>query len=157
MRTTTECSYLAGAGPEGMGPLQHVALFHSHDTSRGRGVYALAMPMEHRSALPPLHALGLLPHPWPRASLHRSHAWLALTPSCPARPARTCCVLLWTDLPAFKSRGGRQTRCLVCGHCTHHGSNGLQCMACASLAKLSAVEREAVTVQCTVPGMEQGS
>lgn len=50
MRTTTECSYLAGAGPEGMGPLQHVALFHSHDTSRGRGVYALAMPMEHRFA-----------------------------------------------------------------------------------------------------------
>ena len=68
MRTTTECSYLAGAGPEGMGPLQHVALFHSHDTSRGRGVYALAMPMEHRSAphhckqLAHCHGQGLKKH-----------------------------------------------------------------------------------------------
>lgn len=50
MRTTTECSYLAGPGPEGMGPLQHVALFQSQDTSRGRGVYCMAMPMERRSA-----------------------------------------------------------------------------------------------------------
>lgn len=50
MRNTTESSYLAGPGPEGMGPLQHVALFQSQDTSRGRGVYCLAMPMEHRFA-----------------------------------------------------------------------------------------------------------
>ena len=50
MRTTTECSYLAGSGPEGMGPLQHIALFKSHDISRDRGVYALVMPMEQRSA-----------------------------------------------------------------------------------------------------------
>lgn len=48
MRTTTECSYLAGSGPEGMGPLQHVGLFQSHDSSRGRAVYVLAMPMEQR-------------------------------------------------------------------------------------------------------------
>ncbi|DBA81285.1 TPA: hypothetical protein ACH3X2_006902 [Trebouxia sp. C0005] len=51
MRTTTECSYLAGSGPEGMGPLQHVGLFQSHDSSRGRAVYVLALPMEQRAVL----------------------------------------------------------------------------------------------------------
>ena len=123
MRTTTEYSYLAGAGPEGMGPLQHVALFHSHDTSRGRGVYAIAMPMEHRSALPPLHTLlpiatvmanrQLFAQRLKRMSLNVSIfsqvmrlAWTELLPALPC-PASPCPVLLCRDLSA--PRVGRQT------------------------------------------------
>ena len=132
MRTTTECSYLAGAGPEGMGPLQHVALFHSHDTSRGRGVYALAMPMEHRSASHS-HAASTSSQLRPQyASCHEFHVCrgLASCPAllCPALPCPNC-----TDLSV--SRTGRQsplqvtrvclhvTFCLVLGDFTSHFSS----------------------------------
>ena len=48
MRTTTECNYLEGEGPEGMGPLRQILLYHSQDAARGRSVWALHLPVESR-------------------------------------------------------------------------------------------------------------
>jgi hypothetical protein len=53
MKTTTECDYLSGEGPEGMGALRHLALYKSHDVARGRAVYALRLPVENKCG--PLH------------------------------------------------------------------------------------------------------
>ena len=50
MSTTTKHPYLTGEGPEGMGPLRHMALFQSHDVARGRAVHALHMPVVSRWA-----------------------------------------------------------------------------------------------------------
>ncbi len=50
MKTTTECDYLSGEGPEGMGALRHLALYKSHDVARGRAVYALRLPLENKCA-----------------------------------------------------------------------------------------------------------
>lgn len=44
-RAVTQCSYLEGEGPDGLGPhLRHVALYHSTDGNRGSSVYCLLMP-----------------------------------------------------------------------------------------------------------------
>jgi hypothetical protein len=44
-RAVTQCAYLEGEGPDGLGPhLRHVALYHSSDGNRGRSVYCLLMP-----------------------------------------------------------------------------------------------------------------
>ena len=48
MRTTGQCSYLEGDGPDGLGVMRHVALFKSHDAARGRAVYAMHIPMDKR-------------------------------------------------------------------------------------------------------------
>ncbi|KAK9798895.1 hypothetical protein WJX73_003389 [Symbiochloris irregularis] len=50
-KTTTECDYLAGEGPEGMGPLRHIALYHSHDPARTKGVFVLHLVPEHRAVI----------------------------------------------------------------------------------------------------------
>lgn len=47
-RTTTEHGYLESSGPEGMGPLRHVALYQSLDHARGRGAMVLHLAAEHR-------------------------------------------------------------------------------------------------------------
>ena len=63
MSTTTKHPYLTGEGPEGMGPLRHIALFQSHDVARGRAVHALHMPVVSRLAgchSVPLSVLHLL-------------------------------------------------------------------------------------------------
>ena len=109
MRTTTECSYLAGAGPEGMGPLQHVALFHSHDTSRGRGVYAIAMPMEHRSASH--HCKQLARRHSQGHNMHHVMSHMLVMDWPHALP---CSALLCIDFTV--SIIGRQTHCLDCEH-----------------------------------------
>lgn len=44
-RNCTQCSYLEGEGPDGLGPhLRHVALYHSTDGNRGRSVFCLLLP-----------------------------------------------------------------------------------------------------------------
>ncbi len=49
MKTTTECSYLEGKGPEQIGAyLRHFSLYESRDMARGRSVLALSMPVEAR-------------------------------------------------------------------------------------------------------------
>jgi hypothetical protein len=48
---TTRCGYLEGDGPEGLGPLRYVALYHSADAGRGRGVYCLLLPATGRGLL----------------------------------------------------------------------------------------------------------
>ncbi len=51
MRSTSQCAYLAGEGPEGLGPaLRHVGVFLCADELRGRGVYGLHLPMRQRRA-----------------------------------------------------------------------------------------------------------
>lgn len=47
-KTTTECDYLVGDGPEGMGPLRHIALYHCHDPGRSKGVFVLHLAPEQR-------------------------------------------------------------------------------------------------------------
>lgn len=44
MRSTTECGYLDGEGPEGLGHLRQIYLYHSRD-ARGRGVWILHLPL----------------------------------------------------------------------------------------------------------------
>ena len=56
MKTTTECGYLEGGGPEGLGALRQVLLYHSQD-SKGRAVWALHMPADSRSVYCQLKAL----------------------------------------------------------------------------------------------------
>eukprot|EP00878_Enallax_costatus_P032361 GHUV01035561.1.p1 GENE.GHUV01035561.1~~GHUV01035561.1.p1 ORF type:complete len:215 (+),score=72.36 GHUV01035561.1:151-795(+) len=44
-KTATECSYLEGGGPDGLGPsLRHIALYHSSDGARGRALFCLMLP-----------------------------------------------------------------------------------------------------------------
>lgn len=44
-KTATECSYLEGGGPDGLGSsLRHITLYHSSDGARGRGVLCLLLP-----------------------------------------------------------------------------------------------------------------
>lgn len=44
-KTATECSYLEGDGPDGLGPsLRHIALYHSSDDGKGRGCFCVLMP-----------------------------------------------------------------------------------------------------------------
>ncbi len=51
MKSSSQCAYLAGEGPEGLGPaLRHVGVFLCADELRGRGVYGLHVPMRHRRA-----------------------------------------------------------------------------------------------------------
>ena len=49
-RTTTECDYLMGEGPEGLGALRHLTLYQSLDAAHSRGVFVLHMPVEQRWA-----------------------------------------------------------------------------------------------------------
>ncbi|GBF92637.1 hypothetical protein Rsub_05251 [Raphidocelis subcapitata] len=48
---TARCGFLEGDGPEGLGPLRYIALVHSADPGRGRGVYALLLPATGRGLL----------------------------------------------------------------------------------------------------------
>ena len=51
MKSSNQCAYLAGEGPEGLGPvLRHVGVFLCADELRGRGVYGLHIPMRQRRA-----------------------------------------------------------------------------------------------------------
>lgn len=44
-RTATECSYLEGSGPDGLGTsLRQVALYSSTDGNRGRSIFCLLLP-----------------------------------------------------------------------------------------------------------------
>lgn len=58
MRTTTECEYLGGGGPDGLGALRFAALYASWEATRARAVFALHLPMDARCALP-THVAGL--------------------------------------------------------------------------------------------------
>lgn len=51
MKTTTECPYLEGDGPEGLGPMRYVVLFHSSDPAHGKGVYCLLLPALQRGLI----------------------------------------------------------------------------------------------------------
>ena len=49
MKTTTECSYLEGEGPEKIGAyLRHFGLYESRDLARSRSVLGLSLPAESR-------------------------------------------------------------------------------------------------------------
>ena len=51
MKSSSQCAYLAGEGPDGLGPaLRHVGVFLCADELRGRGVYGLHVPMRQRRA-----------------------------------------------------------------------------------------------------------
>lgn len=44
-KAATECRYLEGGGPDGLGPsLRHIALYHSSDGARGRAVFCVLLP-----------------------------------------------------------------------------------------------------------------
>eukprot|EP00873_Tetraselmis_striata_P038899 jgi/Tetstr1/459163/TSEL_004609.t1 len=51
MKTTSECSYLLDGGAEGLGPLRHVALYHSADIGRRRAVFCLLLPSAKRAVV----------------------------------------------------------------------------------------------------------
>ena len=44
---TNDCVYLEGGGPEGLGTLRQLVLYHSAD-GKGNGLWALHLPMESR-------------------------------------------------------------------------------------------------------------
>ena len=49
MKTTTECPYLEGEGPEQIGAyLRHFGLYESRDLERSRSVLGLSLPVESR-------------------------------------------------------------------------------------------------------------
>jgi hypothetical protein len=51
MKSSAQSGYLAGEGPEGLGPvLRQMSVFLCVDELRGRGVYGLHMPMRERCA-----------------------------------------------------------------------------------------------------------
>jgi hypothetical protein len=50
MRTTTECAYLGGGGPDGLGALRFAGLYASWDAARTRAVFALHLPVDARRA-----------------------------------------------------------------------------------------------------------
>jgi len=50
MRTTTECAYLGGGGPDGLGALRFAGLYASWDAARGRAMFALHLPVDARRA-----------------------------------------------------------------------------------------------------------
>ncbi|KAK9830879.1 hypothetical protein WJX81_001263 [Elliptochloris bilobata] len=58
MRTTTECAYLSGDGPDGLGALRYAALYASWDATRARAVFALHLPMDARVQLVVVAAAG---------------------------------------------------------------------------------------------------
>ena len=51
MKLTVDCPYLAGEGPDGLGPaLRQITVFHCGDVLRGRAVYGIHMPITGRHA-----------------------------------------------------------------------------------------------------------
>jgi hypothetical protein len=70
---TTRCSYLEGEGPEGLGPLRYITLYHSADAGRGRGVYCLLLPAAARGLLVVVQPSALAQREVTPAALER--AW----------------------------------------------------------------------------------
>lgn len=61
MRTTTECAYLSGDGPDGLDALRFAALYGSWEPTRARAIFALHLPMDARCAARNLSFLSLKP------------------------------------------------------------------------------------------------
>ena len=61
MRTTTECAYLSGGGPDGLGALRFAALYGSWEATRARAMFALHLPMDTRCAAKTLSFLSVRP------------------------------------------------------------------------------------------------
>ncbi|KAF8072990.1 POL2A [Scenedesmus sp. PABB004] len=71
-KTATECPYLEGGGPDGLGPgLRHVALYHSSDGARGRGLLGLLTPTTGRCLLVVVVPGGLAAKEVTQAALER--------------------------------------------------------------------------------------
>lgn len=52
MKLSVDCPYLAGEGPDGLGPaLRQITVFHCGDALRGRAVYGILMPITGRRVL----------------------------------------------------------------------------------------------------------
>jgi hypothetical protein len=70
---TARCGFLEGDGPEGLGPLRYIALIHSADPGRGRGVFALLLPATGRGLLVVVQPSALAAREVTPAALER--AW----------------------------------------------------------------------------------
>ncbi|GAX75625.1 hypothetical protein CEUSTIGMA_g3069.t1 [Chlamydomonas eustigma] len=51
MKTSVECPYLEGDGPDGLGPLSYVSLYFSWDTTQSRAVLSCMMPAASRALM----------------------------------------------------------------------------------------------------------
>lgn len=61
MKLSVDCSYLAGEGPDGLGPaLRQITVFHCGDALRGRAVYGIHLPITGRCVLQTFASVGLL-------------------------------------------------------------------------------------------------